>query len=323
MPVMYVGLPNPIHTFIDKQYWRAKRVIFRFKIKLTKNDRPTAYPYLAGDSFRALADHIQDDTSSFDPATVQMGDIVFVNMENIRSHLTGPHKQIKNPYILIEHNGDGAIDEAIANLLDDKIIRFYAQVVTYAHEKIVPIPIGIENMTSQGDGIPGFLGKLRRNVERKESIRKDRIFFCFNVNTNPGERIPAQSYFLTHPLMETVKGMISHTLHIKRLTSYKFVASPPGQSIESCRTWQGLYVKTVPIVKDSVTMRYFKSLGLPIWIVKDWKELDNLTEKDLSDTYGQLIRKARWEPLYMDFWIDMIRADQRRVRNSPSRNIRK
>lgn len=313
---MYVNLPNPLVTFLDKQYWRLNRALFRLKVKITKNGRPSGYPYLTGDSFRALADHIHDETETFDPAAVKTGDIVFVSMSELKTYLSGKHKQIKNRYILIEHNGDGAIDQSVADLLDEKIATFYAQDVVYAHEKIIPIPIGIENMTSQGDGIPGFLDRLRRRIERREPVRRDRIFFCFNVNTNPGERIPAREYFLKHPLMDTVEGMISHALHIKRLTEYRFVASPPGQSIESCRTWQGLYVKTVPIVKDTVALRYFASLGLPVWIVDDWKELENQTEASLNEKYHKLIQNARWEPLFMDFWIDMIHNDQQLIREN-------
>ncbi len=96
--------------------------------------------------------------------------------------------------------------------------------------------------------------------------------------------------------------------------TYKFVASPPGNSIESCRTFEGLHLKTVPIVQDYFAYRYFASVGLPLWIVKDWKELDTITEQDLITKYDAFIKNARWDALHMDFWIKIIRADQETAR---------
>ena len=114
--------------------------------------------------------------------------------------------------------------------------------------------------------------------------------------------------------METSRVMLTPIIHLKLLTTYKFVASPPGNAIESCRTWEALALRTVPIVKDFVAMKYFASLGLPIWVLHDWHELDGYTEQMLSDKYAELMKNANFEPLRMDFWINMIKKDQQMTR---------
>lgn len=307
---------NSIIVFIDRYYLLAWRILFRIKKKITGDTRPSSYPYLSGDSFRAIADHIHDETEILNPSVVKRGDVVFVSNPLTHHFLQEVHPKIEQPYILIEHNGDHPIDKSIADLLDEKIIRFYAQDVIYENEKIIPIPIGLENLHYHVNGVTALFNRLRQKIEKNLPLRKNRIFFFFSVGTNPAERRPAKRLFLRNPSMDTVKGMLSPRLHLKTLMTYKFVASPPGNAIESCRTWEALYMKTVPIVKDFAAMRYFATLGLPIWVVDKWEEVGGYTEKDLSIKYEHFIENANWEPLHMDFWIKKIHKDQETVRRS-------
>lgn len=302
--------PNLLAVFIDRYYLLAWRVLFRIKNIVMGDTRPSSYPYISGDGFRALTNHIHDETGTFDPSMVNLGDIVFVSNPLILPYLQTIHLQIKHPYILIEHNGDNSIDKSVANLLDEKIIRFYAQDVIYAHVKITPIPIGIENLHFHVNGVVSLFSRYRRSIERRAPVRKNRIFFFFNIGTNPAERVPAKEYFLRQLSMDTVKGMLSPRFHLKTLMNYKFVASPPGNAIESCRTWEALYMKTVPIVKDFVAMQYFATLGLPIWVVNKWEEVGGCTEQELSIKYEYFMENANWQSLHMDFWIKKIQKDQ-------------
>lgn len=301
---------------IDKYSSLFVRKIFKFRLQFATNQRPSSYPYMSGDSFRALADYIHDETGTFNPENVKKGDIVFVSNPLTKPYLKNIHPLIKQPYILIEHNGDNNIDKDVTDLLDDKIIRFYAQDVTEAHEKVIPIPIAIENLYIYINGITSVLDKLRRQIEKYPPKRKNKVFFFFSLSTNPKERGPAKEQFLKHPCMDTAIGMISPRLHLKTLAMYKFVASPPGNAIESCRTWEALYVKTIPIVKDFVAMKYFASLGLPIWVVHDWKELDTYDEEGFAKKYDELMENANWEPLFMDYWKKRIFEDQKAARSA-------
>lgn len=305
---------NPLAVKFDRFSARIERRFFKIKLFFSKNKRPSSYPIISGDSFRALADHIHDETGTFNPDDVKKGDIVFVNNPLTKSYLETVHPKIKNQYILIEHNGDNNIDKTVTDLLDDKIYRFYAQDVVEAHEKIIPIPISIENLHIYINGIPRILNAIRRKIKNNPPIRKNRIFFYFSVSTNPKERGPAREMFLKHPCMDTATGMIPPRLHLNVLSTYKFVASPPGNAIESCRTWEALYVNTIPIVKDFEAMKYFASVGLPIWVIHDWNELNDYDEEKLAKKYDELMENANLEPLFMDYWIRRILEDQARIR---------
>lgn len=307
--------PNPLLVTIDKNILRVRRVTYRKWIKIKGISRPTSHPYVTGDGFRALANHIHDETGTFNPADVATGDIVFVAQDFVLPYLKTMHPKVQNRYVLICHNGDSPVDQAVVDLIDDKIVRFYAQNVTHDHPKVFPIPLALENRYIHSQGVVSIFNKIRKKIAKKPPAREDRIFFKFSINTNPKERGEALSYFQKHPLADTTTAMLTPRMHVNILTRYKFVASPPGHSIESCRTYEALYVKNIPIVKDFVAMRHFRSLGLPLWIVKDWSELDGLTERDFAKKYEELMRSAKWDAINMSFYDNLILEDQARTRN--------
>lgn len=301
---------NPIYISFHHYLLRAQRLFFRWLRRLARNTRPGSYPYVSGDTFRSFADYIHDETTTFDPTKVNLGDTIFVCNGFAHEYMNTLHRKISSPYILIIHNGDRAIDEEFVKKIDDKIISCYAQDVIFAHPRLFPIGIGLENRHYHANGIPYIFNKLINKIKKNPLIKKNRILYRFSIHTNPTERIPALEIFSKNPVMETFIEMLPPPIHLRKLMTYKFVASPPGNSIESCRTWEALELRTIPIVKDFVAYRYFVEIGLPMWIVKDWRELEGLTEDDLEKKYNEMMKNPNWEPTRMDYWIKRIKHDQ-------------
>lgn len=305
---MILPTKSGLVMFCEKIFFRFVRKstnVFYSSLKL----RPSSYPYLTGDSFRKLADYVYDETTIFKPEKITTGGgIVFVSQERLPQFFAEVHPKINHPYILICHNGDKPqIDESIVSKIDDKIIRFYAQCVLVAHPKIVPIPIGIAN---KHHGIELFSKFIElRPLPKKQS----RIFYHFSIQTNPTEREPALNYFRTHPLMATINTFIPYLSYKKLLASYLFTVSPAGNTLGSHRTWEALYLRTIPIVKRTVDAEACVSYGLPIWIVDDWHKLEGLTENNLQTKYNELMKNASFEALYMDYWKKRILADKIKI----------
>jgi len=294
------------------------RALFCLRTKITGDPRPSSYPFVSGDGFRALArlrfDSIKDvEAATRDAAfTVNTGDIIFVTSSIVADFFEGVHPIISNPYILITHNGDTNIGKDLLRFIDDKIIRWFAQNVLAEHPKLTPIPIGLENLHHYQNGIISFFRAAQKRLEKLRptnggSARKARIFYNFKVRTNPKERQPAFDYLDRNRSAETVEDKLSPWLYLKKLSSYMFVASPPGNGADCHRTWEALYVGTVPIVKRSVGMDYFKGLGLPMLVIDEWEDLDAFDEEKLRAAYEETMNGARAQALSIDYWADRIR----------------
>ncbi|MBI5078293.1 MAG: hypothetical protein HZB11_02955 [Candidatus Yonathbacteria bacterium] len=283
--------------------FRIYRIAGRILIKYSSNPRPSSYPYVTGDGFRNFADYVYDDLKTFNPADIKERNIVFVGDSKIKKFLTEIHPEIKHPYILITHNGDAVVGQEVLDLSDDKILKWYGINVLVVDPRVVPIPLGIENKHWYVTGIPAIFN----NVTKKQITKMNRIFYGFTVSTNTNERQVALDVLKSNPLAETVKRWLNFYNYLCLLATYKFVASPPGSCVEGHRTWDALYLGVVPVVKSSVTIDYFEKLGIPLWLVKDWHDLDGLSEKDIENKFENIKKGSNQALLYMDYWTDKIR----------------
>ncbi len=292
-----------IIQYSEDFFFRVYRIIGRWRIAHSNDPRPASFPFISGDGFRSLAKHVFDNTThSFDATKVTQGEIIFVGNGRIQEFLTTIHPHIASPYVLITHNGDAQVDKTLFELAESKVIKWYGINITYRHPKLIPIPLGIENKYLYVCGIPDVFKSVIRQNRRKQ----DKIFYGFTVSTNPSERQIALDIISKHPQAETIAVWRGFLPYLKLLSTYKMVLSPPGSSTEGHRTWDTLYIGGVPIVKSSITIDYFKSLGVPLLVVTDWQQLDTLDAKVISDTYETTWNTSNKETLYFDYWKEKI-----------------
>lgn len=77
--------------------------------EIPNKGRVSQAPFVSGETFRTMADHIYDETSvphgaAWDPADVTKGDVVFVKTDFLPEFFSTRHQQINTSYILISHN---------------------------------------------------------------------------------------------------------------------------------------------------------------------------------------------------------------------------
>jgi hypothetical protein len=209
------------------------------------------------------------------------------------------HPQIQNPYKLITHNSDRNITQNDLRFIDDTIIRWFAQNALVQHPKITPIPIGIENAYHANAGLLRFFKKTFL------AKKTPRILVNFNVATNPGVRGPCKQALAQNPLAD-IKKWKSQPKFVRNLQNYAFVASPAGNGIDCHRTWEALYLKTVPIVERSVLTEYFKKIGLPLLLVDDWNKLLAYTIETIGEEYAKTESVFDHPALHMEYWRKLI-----------------
>jgi hypothetical protein len=272
-------------------------------IKRSFDSRPASYPYITGDGLRKIADHIYDETTKCQPEAVRAGQIVFINADLLADYFSNCHPQIKYPYKLISHNSDYNIKESDLHYIDDKIIYWFAQNVMVSHPKLIPIPFGLDNLHLYYQGVP----KILEGVKKIKTERKNRIIFGFSIITNPRERQPAYDYLINSKIADKLPWEDNPKKYLKLINNYQFIACPSGNGLDDPRTWQALYLGIVPITIRSVAREYFQNLKLPIFIIEKWSDLDKLTEDDLGNLYNKLTKDAEIKPLFIDYWINLIK----------------
>jgi len=286
--------------------WRMAQMMRRpVKSWLYKVTRPSSPPYVTGDGFRRMANHIYDESRQVNfHSRVEDGDLIFVATHFVPRFLAQVDPKIRASYRLITHNSDSPVDEELIARSSRKVLVWFAQNNIFQHETVVPIPIGLENLHYYNAGIPNMYTKMRGAGRNP----RNRILAGFTIGTNARERQRIHELALRAPSVEVLRARLDQQDYLRTLTTYRFMLSPPGNGLDTHRTWEAMYLGVIPIVKDSVAMRAFEQLGLPIWILQRWDDILAFDAHTLEAKYEDLQKRFCAPALFMDYWQEVIRG---------------
>lgn len=259
--------------------------------------RPSTKPYISGDTFRKYADHIFDESTSFNPEDVKKNDTVFINSDLIEVYFQIQHPKIGSKYFLISHNSDRNVDNNLTNLSDDKIIHWFAQNLVIKSNKITSIiPIGLENRRWLK------YGKKRWFNTRQEKTKY--ILSSFNTFNNYKERNEADIFAKKSPIVD-IKRFDKPSEYFNEASKYKFVLCPSGNGADTHRLWESQILNSLPILLNSNFSSNLKKLGLPALYLDSWDELISYSKTDLDKIYEEKINNNN-QLIYLDYWKKII-----------------
>ena len=196
-----------------------------------------------------------------------------------------------NEFILISHNSDGKILEggvefpnADSNLIPNNLKYWFGQNVCTKHEKIYSLPIGLEN----SEWFPHIKKIEKINNKKLEPKNfKNLLYINHNILTNPIERQKPYDIFRdkTWVTLEYGNNGVNFDTYLDNLYSHKFVLCPEGNGTDTHRTWECLYLNTIPIEKRNINNSFYDDL--PICFVDEWEEIN---EDFLNKEYERIMK---------------------------------
>ena len=164
------------------------------------------------------------------------------------------------------------------------------------------------NSTSQlgrfsSQPIDGLKKAFFINDLAKQKIQDINLAYLnINPNTFPSERLHVLNTFFGDNWV-TGEMNVSWGDYYRQIASHKFVFSPRGNGIDCHRTWEALYLRTIPIVIRSVTMNEFSDL--PILFIDKWEDL---SYNKLLDFYEASKSKLfDLSAMKITYWKDLIK----------------
>ena len=243
----------------------------------------------------------------------------FINFSN------GPTQFCKTDFIsdfkdkeikyFITHNSDYEINDH-ALRYGPKFDKWYCQNKNINHERIFSIPIGLENFEpdfsfksqfGRFSSLPSngpYKKEYISNLSSKIKEHKNLIYSNFSTATFPSERNHVKNMFIDKKWV-TKEENVDWKMYYDSIADSKFCFSPRGNGIDCHRTWEALYLRTIPIVKKSICMNDF--LDLPILFIDDWSEI---TEQFLQEKYEHMKNNMyNLEKLRMSYWKKIIAGE--------------
>jgi hypothetical protein len=277
--------------------------IIRSSIAKKFNLRPSSKLYLSGDTYRALADAVYDNTHLCRSEDIKKGNLVYASAELLDGFCHNVLPSIHEPFVLITHQPDNTItnsDLTIKIVQNKYLTHWFAQNCFCENKKITPLPIGLEDLWRHN---AGELADYKKKSFRTH-VKLPRILMSFSIQTNSVKRQVCYDALINNQFVD--HGIYSMRLYRRTLRKYMFVASPGGNGPDTHRTWEAMYMGVIPIVEDNYMNRYFVSLGLPMYIVKNWEEINSWDEDKMKQIYSAVHTKENTEPLWLEYWVNQF-----------------
>jgi len=199
---------------------------------------------------------------------------------------------IKNPFILVTHNGDYMSGEHNVILKNDLLIKWYGENMNVITDKTECLPIGLENQMWNRTNFE-IIDKFKSNAKTKF------LYLNFNLNTNP-TRKDIMNKLLSNNFKKNDNKNWNE--YMEELSEYKFAISPQGNGVDCHRTWECLYLGVIPIVTKSCCMSFFEEL--PILFVDNY---DCINESYLLEEYAKIQNKQFiLDKLNINYWKNKL-----------------
>ena len=268
--------------------------------------------WIQGDKFKEIADWTYspkekrgDDydnlPNTFDQSKIRNGDIIYSHT-GYAQKLLDVVSRLDKQVTLITHNGDINIDDSF--VVPDNVIKWYTQNVNVIHPKIESIPIGLEN----DRWFQGIHKKEKMLAKLREPRKyKNLVYMNHNIGTNPAKRVLPYQIFEGKSWVRAERGTNGNRFdeYLDNIYNHKFVICPEGNGMDTHRTWESLYMGTIPIEKFNINNQFYTDL--PTVVVKDWAEI---TEESLMK-WLTISGSIAWnmEKLNFEYWKNKIRNE--------------
>ena len=197
------------------------------------------------------------------------------------------------PFVLFTHNSnvDRPVDERLVRYLERPELKaWFATNVELEHPKLFSIPLGV------GNPIKCDPEELRR-VQENPPPRTALFEASFETWTNPRER----TYCIEQTGIEPA-AKVSQPKFFRRLAAAYFCISPNGNGVDCYRTWQALYLRTIPIVTRSPLTE--QHTDLPWIVLDDWSQFRSI--EFTPELYARTI--GDWDPasISLDRYLERV-----------------
>lgn len=243
-------------------------------------------PYISGMSYRSLCDFHYDEFHELNLTNKKLFDGMkfFVKTDFVGKFEQNILPHLKNKFYLYCHNSDLDSPSSL-NLLDHPLlIHCFSQNVNCIHPKLSSIPIGIANSHWPHGDI-----EVLKNIQSL-NIKKNNLVYCnFSTESNSQERaecIKHAGQFNKHekkPFKE----------YLEDIAKSFFCISPNGNGTDCHRNWESLYLKTIPIVTESINISFYKKY--PFLVIENWSKFNKLN-----------LNKSLYKKLWENFDNDLL-----------------
>lgn len=239
--------------------------------------------------------------------------IVFSKIDHVYTEFkrvsTLPHK-----VVMLILNGDISFTLDKLKYKPDNVKHIFATNSTVYNDMVTPMPIGVENQFAPkriGHGMINHaifekLPFLEGTEVVKTETTYDKLYANFNVQTNFGYRTQVKNICNNADNIVFEYGL-SYKDYVKRMKEHIGVVSPTGNGLECIRTYETLYLDSIPVCVGDINNYQAIIDGiykfLPVVFLGN---PNDLTNHELVKSEINKVKNNSKELIDYDYWVDKI-----------------
>jgi hypothetical protein len=209
-------------------------------------------------------------------------------------------------YICICREADDPFDELSLVKEFENVKYWFVTNCEIKHPKVEAIPFGYSfGSTTRTEGHT----ELISSILRTDKTIINEVFGCCSINPDRPEivanRAPARDAIKDKPWAKWCVRLGADE-YLENFYHHNFMISPAGGGIDCVRTWETLYLKSIPIVKNHIVYEHFNDM--PIAYINNWSEIN----PSWCDAQKEQLKNKSTDRLDMQYWIDRINEMNRR-----------
>lgn len=262
-------------------------------------DQTTA-PRLSADAFRYICDgsFYSEGDKFYTRTALRDMNVVYCNSDHLEEFLTEDLPRFTPKVLLVGNSDRDFTEKDVSNLNSLKAV--FLQNSTVSGNRFHVLPIGIENVRLAMNGRPKYFQNVYLNSPKAASI----LVGPFGNTHADRQVLKGLCWEKAEPLFFQDKFM-GPSDYAKLASSYKYVACPRGNGLDTHRFWETLYRGGIPVVIENEWSRNISRLGIPLVNVPKW-DLDFLNRVVTEDRHT-LFDPNSVDALWMPFWIKRIK----------------
>jgi len=279
--------------------------VARRKLNSILGRRPSSYPFISGDTFRSSAEIVFEDFDRINLKKIKSGYIICCDLNKFNLLKIHVLDKIHVSVIVVLINSGISSTDLITETLDQgNNYKIYMQNLLEHTPGVECLPVGLENKWRARNGIN--MKYIKNKV--MNNPRNFRVMWDFVINSEFIETVNAANILID---CKNADRLNLASLRHRRiaLSSYAFVACPFEDKPDSPSIWEAMYLGCIPILKESYLSIIYESIGLPIWVIKSYEELNEISEDELAEKYSTLKVRFNCKALWADYWFKKIKFD--------------
>lgn len=204
---------------------------------------------------------------------------------------------------IVLHNSDKSTTDSLVQSLPDNVKKVFA--VNCTSSKATALPLGLLN----SDEVLDYLRFTTYYPKRLKGVYLNAPFNSNNQRKATERKClyekMANKHWVTTRNENGSRGL-SFEDYFDDLAKHRYAFSPIGAGLDCHRTWEALYLGTIPVIRVSPAIRSV-CRGLPILFVEDW---DEATPEFLNERYDDLKAQLDECPKQLNFkyWKDLVKS---------------